>query len=366
MKQGPIQKPIRVVIIDDSSFIRFGLKKLLEKDSDIRVVGTARNGREGIDLIEAMKPDVATLDIEMPVMDGLTTLETVMREMPLPVIMISSYTKEGSVATLKALELGAVDFIPKRSDSIVEGIDKVRSTLIEKIKSCASCRPWTRKKKPVAQPVEWGGDDRGKIQIVTIGASTGGPRALLDVIPCLPRQFPAAVLVVQHMPAGFTTTFANRLDAKSRLPVKEAQEGDPIEPGTVLVAPGGLHLTVRRGGNGAAYANVSPIPSDSLFRPSVDIMMGSVADIYRDRVLAVIMTGMGCDGTEGMKLIKRYEGITLAQDQESCIVYGMPGCAVKAGIVDVSVDLDNLAREIVKITGEGAKNKRERTTVNEN
>ncbi len=349
MKPFSQDNPIRVLIVDDSSFIRVTFKKLLESDKLIKVVGMARNGLEAVAMVRTTRPDLVTLDIEMPVMDGLSALKRLMRDTPLPVIMISSHTKEGSVATLNALELGAVDFIPKRSDGIFAGINELQAVLIEKVKSCATYRPGPVSAILRPLPVKLDRRGLGEIDVVAIGASTGGPRALLDVIPLLPREFAAAVLVVQHMPKGFTATFAERLNSKSHLSVKEAEDGDPIEPGRVLVAPGGLHLVAATGPQGSRVVHLSETPVGSLFCPSVDVMMGSVSAIYGRRVLAVIMTGMGCDGTQGMRIVKRHEGITLAQDKESCVVYGMPQAAAKVGVVDRTVTLSRLAQQIVDV-----------------
>ncbi|MDX1765061.1 MAG: chemotaxis protein CheB, partial [bacterium] len=244
---------------------------------------------------------------------------------------------------------GAVDFIPKRSDGIFAGINELQELLVEKVKSCAAYRPHPDSAPPQPVPVKVDRRGWGEIDVVAIGASTGGPRALLDVIPLLPQEFAAAILVVQHMPKGFTATFAQRLNSKSFLPVKEAEEGDVIEPGRVLVAPGGLHLTVVEGLQGNRIVRLAEKPADLLFRPSVDVMMESVAERYGSRVLAVIMTGMGSDGSLGMRTVKRKAGITLAQDQESCVVYGMPHAAVKAGVVDRTVLLSRLAQQIVNV-----------------
>lgn len=349
MKKFSPENPIRVLIVDDSSFIRITFKKLLESDRQIKVVGMARNGLEAIEQIGRMRPDLVTMDIEMPVMDGLTALKRIMRDTPMPVIMISSHTREGSVATLNALELGALDFIPKSSDGIFTGINKLQRVLIEKVKSCAAYRPGRKTETRPTKAVRRVGKGRGEIDVVAIGASTGGPRALLDLISLLPRELAAALLIVQHMPKGFTTTFAERLDSRSQLAVKEAEEGDPIEGGRVLVAPGGLHMVARRGPDGSPVVHLSEEPADSPFRPSVDVMMASVAEIFESRVLAVIMTGMGCDGSHGMRAVKHRSGVTLAQDRDSCVVYGMPQAAVKLGVVDLTVSLGRLAQQIVNV-----------------
>ncbi len=353
--EPPIQpvKEIRVLVVDDSLFMRSLIKRFLESDPAIRVVGTARNGTEGVEKVLKLQPDVVTLDVEMPEMDGLTALQKIMKQAPRPVIMVSSMTAEGSRATLDALDMGAVDFIPKGRDGDTSGIVHIRETLLRKVIGCVLSKPLPRQERKPAPSV---GETEvslpqstAAIDVVVIGASTGGPSALQDVIPLLPENLGAAVIVVQHMPKAFTGAFAERLNTMSRLAVKEAEEGDSIVPGRVFVAPGGCHLSVRRPAGECGVIHLSDSPAGLLFRPSVDVAMESVARTYREKALGVIMTGMGCDGREGMVMIKKFSGLTLAQDQESCVVDGMPGAAEQAGVVDARILLSSLAEEMIRV-----------------
>ncbi len=343
---------IRVCIIDDSPFMRSIIRKFLESDPVIRVVGTAGNGREGVEKVLALQPDVVTLDVEMPVMDGLAALKEIMKKSPRPVIMISSQTEEGSRATLDALDLGAVDFIPKGRNGDASGMIRIRETLLRKVIGCVRSKPSSlqerRLRTPVSRKIVHRPSTSGTVEVVVIGASTGGPSALQDVIPLLPENFGAAVIIIQHMPKSFTCAFAERLNTMSRLPVKEAEEGDPIVSGRVFVAPGGCHLSVRSPAGGSGVIHLSDSPAGLLFRPSVDVAMETIAQIYREKVLGVLMTGMGCDGREGMSMIKKVSGRTMAQDHDSCVVDGMPASAERAGVVDVRVRLNRLAEEITQ------------------
>lgn len=344
---------VRVLVVDDSFFMRSLIRKFLESDPAIRVVGMARNGKEGVEKVLELHPDVVTLDVEMPEMDGLSALQAIMKKAPCPVIMVSSITEEGSRATFDALDLGAVDFIHKGRDGDITGVIQIREMLIQKVMACVLSKPALRKKRvpppPVSEEEQPALRGPAAIDVVVIGASTGGPSALQDVIPLLPGNLGTAVIIVQHMPKGFTRTFAERLNTVSRLSVKEAEEGDPIVPGRVLIAPGGCHLSVTGPAGRGGKIHLSDSQAGLLFRPSVDVAMGSIAQIYQEKVLGVIMTGMGCDGKEGMTMIKKLSGRTLAQDQESCVVYGMPGAAEGAGVVDEIVLLSRLAESITHV-----------------
>lgn len=344
---------IRVLVVDDSFFMRSLIRKFLESDPAIRVVGTARNGQEGVKKVLDLHPDVVTLDVEMPEMDGLSALREIMKKAPCPVIMVSSVTEEGSRATFDALDLGAVDFIHKVRDGDISGIIQIRETLIRKVMGCALSNPSPRKNRmpfpPVTEKVQPVPRESSVIDVIVIGASTGGPSALQDVIPRLPETLGAAVIIVQHMPKEFTRAFAERLNMVSRLSVKEAEEGDSIVPGRVFIAPGGRHLSVERPAGEGGRIHLSDSPAGLLYRPSVDVAMESIARAYREKALGVIMTGMGCDGKEGMAMIKNFSGRTLAQDHESCVVDGMPGSAVNAGVVEERVPLKRLAESIMEI-----------------
>lgn len=347
--------PVRVLVVDDSLFMRVTIKRLLESDPLIQVVGVAQNGKEALQKVKELKPDLVTLDIEMPVMDGLSALSAIMQESPLPVLMLSSLTEEGAEASLRALELGAVDFIPKKIQQGRMGILEIREALIEKVRACAESRPLqskdSRPMKAHAKRAPIREERRQNIEIVAIGASTGGPNALKDVIPSLPDDLQAAVLVVVHMPEGYTRAFAERLNRLSWLSVKEAEEGAKVLPGYVFIAPGGKHLVIRKNRNGDKVVHLSMEPADLPHRPSVDVMMHSVAEVYGDAVLGVTMTGMGQDGMEGMKTIKSSNGTTLAQDKDSSVVYGMPRAVAEAGAADEVVSLLFLGQRIIRLVG---------------
>ncbi len=366
-------KKIRVLVVDDSAFMRKAISIMISDDPDIDVVGTANNGADGLQKVHDLSPDLVTMDIEMPQMDGLTALRKIMEEKPTPVMMVSSLTSEGAQATLEALELGAVDFIPKQLSYVSLDIVKIKEELIAKIKyingrkrilmsrarnrgvfSGSPATPATGKKAPrkrpaIPTPISMPASSRsGKhnLRIVAIGTSTGGPPALQAVIPRLPKEFPVPVLVVQHMPPTFTASLANRLNSFSALTVKEAENGDRVERGTVFIAPGDKHMTLKKNG-AASYIHLSNEPTSTLYRPCVDIMMNSVEDHYKGATLGVIMTGMGSDGVVALKRIKQQGGVVIAQNEDSCVVYGMPRAAVDAGIADKITPVERIANEIV-------------------
>ena len=344
-------KKVRIIVVDDSAFMRKAISMMLEEESTFEIVGTATNGEDAFKLVKTLKPDIITLDIEMPGMSGLEVLEKIMNEVPTPVIMISSLSTEGADETIKALELGAVDFIPKSLSYVSLDIIKIKDSLIEKVKNIAS-----RGKSVLRQP----NLSRGKrsvlkinlnnvgrkIRVVTIGISTGGPKALLDVIPLLPKEFPRPVMIVQHMPPKFTASLADRLNKLSEVRVKEAEFGERLQKGTVYIAPGGQHMTLRRNRSNIEIV-VSDKPSDTLYKPSVDVMLNSVVDIYGSKTLGVIMTGMGKDGLEGSRRIHEKNGKIISESEESCVVYGMPKAVADAGIVDRVEDSRNIAEVIV-------------------
>ncbi|NLY40586.1 MAG: chemotaxis response regulator protein-glutamate methylesterase [Desulfovibrionales bacterium] len=337
---------IRVVVVDDSAFMRKAIGTMLENDPEITVVGTAKNGQEGLELVRQLDPDVVTLDIEMPVMDGLTTLRHIMMEMPRPVLMISSLTVEGAEATLKALDAGAVDFIPKKLSRVSLEIINIEKDLQAKVKAVAK-RPRTaralrpRSAPPVVAP-SWSTAARSSLRtVVAVGVSTGGPPAVQSILSQLPADFPATILIAQHMPQAFTGAFAKRLNSLSPLDITEAQDGDPMAPGKVYVAPGGSHLRVRR--DGMRYVvEVSAEPAESLYKPSANELIASVAEHLGPRAVGLMLTGMGSDGLEGSKKLKSAGGRILAQSDATCVVYGMPKAVVDAGLADQVVDLADI------------------------
>ncbi|MEN2994874.1 MAG: chemotaxis response regulator protein-glutamate methylesterase [Thermodesulfovibrio sp.] len=347
---------IKVLVVDDSAFMRKAITAMLQEDPEIKVIGTAKDGVEAVQMVQELKPDIVTMDVEMPRMDGITALKEIMNKSPVPVIMVSSLTTEGAKVTLEALELGAVDFIPKNLSELSVNIVKIKEMLIEKIKTIA--KRGIVKRKPTARNLETKIETskieipktrvstERKVGIVAIGTSTGGPKALQEIIPKLPKDFPVPVVIAQHMPPNFTKPFAERLDQLSQLSVKEAEEGEVIKPGFVYIAPGRGHMRIKRKGINT-FVSISEDKEEFIYRPSVDLLMLSVAECYPGRSLGVILTGMGNDGAKGCKKIKETGGRVFAQNEESCVVYGMPRAVIEAGIADKVIPLEEMAGEII-------------------
>lgn len=348
---------IKVMVVDDSPFMRRVISDIINGQSDMKVVATARNGEEALLSARRFSPDVITMDVEMPVMDGLEALQRIMNENPLPVIMLSSITKQGADATVKALHLGAVDFITKPSGTLSLDINEVARDIVKKIRIAALAKDKLRFTKVKADKrikppkVSPPGISKSPEKIIVIGTSTGGPKALHEVIPKLPGSLPAAVLVVQHMPPGFTRSLAERINGMSALNVKEAEDGEPVLTGTVYIAPGDYHLKVKQLGEGLNRRLVIKLTQEPLVsghRPSVDAMIESVVQEYWSDILAVIMTGMGQDGTRGTASVKNRGGKVIAEDSSTCIVYGMPKSVIDSGYADLIVPLPQIARRIVE------------------
>jgi len=361
---------IKVVVVDDSAFMRKAISTMLSKDPEIEVVATARDGEEGLEMIRRHQPDVVTMDIEMPRMDGLTALRHVMMEMPRPVLMVSSLTTEGAEATLKAMELGAVDFIPKQLSKVSLDIVKIEDDLRAKVKLIARRRMSHLSRSPLASRARVpaagtsasasaaaGTPERparpaarpGGAQVrdlVAIGVSTGGPPAVQKVLSILPKDFPAGILIAQHMPAAFTGPFAKRLDSVCQISVKEAEDGERLQHGVAYVAPGGKHLRIDQKVS-RIDVRVVEEPREALYKPSATVLFDSVAAGVGRRGLGVVLTGMGSDGLEGMKALKARGGRALAQSDSTCVVYGMPKAIVDAGLADEIVDIDEMGEAIL-------------------
>ncbi len=345
---------VRVLVVDDSPFMRKALSTMLGSDPGIKVVGTASDGCEAVEKVSELKPDIITMDVEMPRMDGIEALKRIMRETPLPVVMVSALTVEGAMVTLHALELGAVDFIPKNLSGSSMDIVRIREVLKEKIKHLgrkglvrASHAPAMAHSTAAAlhgmvQPVCTNG---AKADIVAIGASTGGPKVLQQIIPSLPKNLPVPVLISQHMPPNFTKPFAERLDQISEISVKEAEDGEVIESGVVYIAPGRGHMRVARGMPRPAISIGEG--GDFIYRPSVDALMVSVAGQFQRRAVGVILTGMGNDGLVGLKGVKSVGGRVIAQDEKTCVIYGMPKAVVEAGIADNVLPAEEIPHAIL-------------------
>lgn len=346
--------PVKVLVVDDSAFMRLVITRMLEDHQHITVVGSAKNGIEALDMIDELRPNVVTLDVEMPEMDGLQTLGVIMQKHPLPVVMLSALTTAGADATIKALELGAVDFVAKPKDR--RDLGTLAKELPDKVILAAQVSPG-KMRRGFAIPQRDPGmayphrvsDEDNHIQVVCIGTSTGGPAALHHILSSLPGNLPAGVIIVQHMPKGFTGPLAMRLNQVSPLLVEEAKENDLVLPGKALVAPAGMQLTLEEKAGGIVTRLGLEAPVKTLFKPSVDVTFLSVAKVYGSRSLAVILTGMGRDGVIGLKAIKEKKGLILAQDEDTCVVYGMPRAAVEAGLVDKIVSLDAMSREIINL-----------------
>lgn len=339
---------IKVMIVDDSPFMRHIFKKTIETENNITVIATASNGAEAIKKLKNIEPDVITLDVEMPIKNGLETLKELMKENnPTPTIMISAIDSKATV--MKALELGAFDFIPKPDGSTSMSIDEISKNLILKINAAAQMKSrQTYKVKPITPSYKNKISKkraRSKYPILAIGSSSGGPKALKAIITALPENFPAATLIVQHMPAGFTTSFANRLDQQSAISVKEAEEGDTIKPGTALLAPGDYHMRINERG----MISLDQSERKWSVRPCVDHMMVSAAENFSDRVVGVILTGMGTDGAEGMEAIKDHGGYGIVEDESTALVYGMPGATIKAGAFDDILPLHQIPFKLIEL-----------------
>ena len=331
---------IRVLVVDDSALMRKLIPQMLQGDEVIEVVGTAMDGTFCLKKIEELKPNVVTLDLEMPGMNGIDTIKEIMRRQPLPVIVFSSHSTEGASVTMKALGLGAFDFVTKPRDATAHMAEASRE-LIAKIKAAAESK-WKPRMLPGTTPRPEKRDISNAgipSKVVAIGISTGGPQAMEYMLSQLPADFPGTILVVQHMPEGFTDMFARRLNETSPLRVKEAQSGDLLLPGRVLVCPGSRHLKVKRLPLGD-IAVLSDDPRVNGHRPSADVLLRSVGEEYRANAIGVLMTGMGDDGAEGLGAIKKAGGMTIAQSEESCIVYGMPKAAIERGYAIRVVALD--------------------------
>ena len=356
---------IRVLVVDDSVVIRRLVTHALEQDPALEVVGAAANGVIALQRIPQFNPDVLTLDIEMPEMDGLETLRRIRREYPrLRVIMFSTLTERGAAVTLEALTLGADDYVTKASNegSLDRSMTRLREELIPKIKQFF--RPAGTKPRPspagagpfVAAPADHGSastlrmSTKARPKVVAIGVSTGGPTALGAILPELPPGFPLPVLVVQHMPPLFTRLLAERLHATCRLPVAEASQGDPVEPGKILIAPGDFHLKVASNGGGVRVCLDQSPPQNSC-RPAVDALFASIGEVYGGAAIAVILTGMGQDGLRGAEILKAQGASILAQDEASSVVWGMPGAVVNAGLADRVLPLDQVVPEILRMAG---------------
>ncbi len=362
---------VRVLVVDDSGFFRRRVTEMLKVDARIEVVGSAANGREAIRQTQELKPDVITMDIEMPVMDGITAVRRIMSIIPTPILMFSSLTHEGAQSTFDALDAGAVDFLPKNFDELSNKREEVAKILCSRvwsigIRGLASNKPsasvndrksattrssarTTAQRSTVAAPVKAqpavaGGKARSKL--VAIGASTGGPVALQEVLTNLPGSFPLPIVVVQHMPGSFTEAFAKRLDQMSKIKIREANDGDLLEPGLALLAPGGKQMTVDGRGD-VMRVHIHESEAGQSYKPCVDVTFTSISKVMPANTLAIILTGMGADGREGARLLKQGGSTIWAQDEATSVIYGMPMAIVEAGLAEKTLPLQDISKQIV-------------------
>ena len=383
---------IKVLVVDDSAFFRRRVSEILNEHSDLQVVGDAANGRDAIEKTKQIKPDVITMDIEMPVMDGITSVRHIMEECPTPIIMFSSLTHEGAKATLDALEAGALDFLPKKFEDIAKDKKEGTKLLQDRVRALGrragmmARRPSITTSSPVAKPEPRTAEpsrratatsrlDRTARQPVTstrattapkpaapvnrrasgksykllaIGTSTGGPVALQKVLTAFPSNFNLPIILVQHMPAAFTPAFAARLNSLCKISVKEAESGDVLRPGTAYLAPGGKQMLIEGRSSSPTLKIMEDDSGKLTYKPSVDLSFGSAAKIYGGDVLGVILTGMGADGREGCRMLKQRGAKIWAQDEASCVVYGMPQAVTAAGISEENIDIDSMGASILK------------------
>ncbi len=359
---------VKVLIVDDSAFFRRRIKEILEADSHIEVVGMASNGREAVDSVPRLQPDVVTMDIEMPIMDGITAVREIMASHPTPILMFSSLTTEGAQATLDALEAGAVDFLPKRMEDIANDRALAKRQLCARVRiigarglrnrSAAPSHPapghsvrpavHSQARSQPATPPAPARQERGmaacdlrQYKLLLIGTSTGGPAALHDVLSRLPADFPLPIILVQHMPASFTPPFAQRLNGQCRITVRHAEDGAVLVPATAYLAPGGSQLVLEQAGGQYRLRVVAAEP-DQTYKPCVDITFTSAAQVVHGRMLALILTGMGADGREGARLLKSKGATIWAQDEASCVVAGMPSAVIEAGLADAVLPLNRI------------------------
>ncbi len=349
-------KKIRVLVVDDSAFMRKVLGEMIASDPQLDVCGEAKNGKEAVAQAEALKPDVISMDINMPVMDGLQATEIIMSGNPRPILIVSSESREGADVTLKALQLGAIDFVPKPSSGIDLDMRTVSDELLRKLKMAAKVRvvrTASRTRLPEgAQPPKVSPAPSGlvrarnasKFPVVVIAASTGGPATLMKLAPSFPADFPAAVIIVQHMPGSFTSQFSQQLGEASQIPVKEAEAGEMIVPGQIFVCPGSHHLKVSSAGR----IILDDGPRINAYRPCADLTLESAAALYGSLTVGVVLTGMGNDGAKGVQAVKAAGGMVIAQDEASAVIFGMPQEAIKTGAVDQVLPLEEICSAIEK------------------
>lgn len=332
-----------VLIVDDSSFFRQQIKNLIDGHPQLTVVGEASNGREAIEKTVRLKPDVITMDFEMPLMDGISAVKSIMNQQPTPILMFSSLTLKGARVTLDALEAGAVDFLPKSYERVSGSNASLKQALIEKLLAIAKKKSQPKAPAPSRKPAP--SNYRQKFELVLIGTSTGGPLALQKILTQLPANFPSPILLIQHMPGSFTGAFAERLNGQCQIAVKEAEDGDVLEPGCAYLAPGGRQMML------ASRQKLRILDGDArlTYKPSVDLTFGSAVKYYRNQCLALVLTGMGTDGRDGARLLKASGSAVWAQEGSTCVIDGMPSAVIKANLADEVIRLPELAARLQEV-----------------
>ena len=338
---------LRVLVVDDSAYVRKVVREMLSRNPFFEVIGAARDGDEALEMVDRLHPDVVTCDLIMPGIDGVEFIRKQMAARPVPIVVVS-IAAESSERVLNALDAGAVDFVQKPTALATEKIFEIADDLVSKLKAAAAAPVARIHQLGATVAIAAGNAFSHRFDVVVIGVSTGGPQGLKNIVPRFPADFPVPVAIVLHMPIGYTDAYANRLNDMSALTVTEARDGEPVRQGTVLVAPAGRHLTFVRDGDGPPRVCLDVGPLDHPHRPSVDVLFQSAADVFGSRVLGVVMTGMGNDGLQGAAWIKARGGAVLTEAEETCVVYGMPRSVVEAGLSDKSVPLDQLASAILE------------------
>ncbi|WP_021018791.1 protein-glutamate methylesterase/protein-glutamine glutaminase [Vibrio gazogenes] len=367
---------IRVLVVDDSSFFRRRVSEIINSESRLEVIDVAINGREAVEKAKSLNPDVITMDVEMPVLDGISAVREIMADNPTPILMFSSLTHDGAKATLDALDAGAMDFLPKKFEDIARNRDEAVTLLQQRVLEIARKKAYLRRVSPLSSrsntttstrtqtttrttrplsgsvntvPTRFKASGK-RYQLTAIGTSTGGPVALQKILVKLPANYPHPILLIQHMPATFTAAFASRLDSLCQISVKEAADGDVLQPGVAYLAPGGKQMMIE-GRAGAAKIRILDGGERMNYKPCVDVTFGSASKVYADKVLSIVLTGMGADGREGARMLKQAGATIWAQDEESCVVYGMPQAVAKAGISSESLPLERIAERILVEVG---------------
>jgi two-component system chemotaxis response regulator CheB len=364
---------VKVLVVDDSSFFRRRVSEIINSDARLEVIDVAVNGKEAVQKVTQLNPDVITMDVEMPVMDGISAVREIMKAQPTPILMFSSLTHDGAKATLDALDAGALDFLPKKFEDIARNRDEATQLLQQRVLEIARKRTFMRRQTtttpttpsvarsplssqraaaPAAKPTAAARFKATgkKYQLTAIGTSTGGPVALQKILTKLPSNYPHPIVLIQHMPATFTSAFAARLNSLCKIQVKEAQDGDALKPGVAYLAPGGMQMMIE-GRPGAARLRIVDGGERMNYKPCVDVTFGSAAKVYQDKVLSMVLTGMGADGREGARMLKSAGATIWAQDEESCVVYGMPQAVAKAGISSEDLPLERISERILVEVG---------------